>query len=155
MPNGHDDCADQIRQGSKVFSLGCGTLLRPRAKLNNQYFDLIETVQNMLQNYTDFKGKCTEWCKKLESIGTGEGLCLAVEGLRRLIAGVVIQKECGKWAGWTQSALARENKRQGARGQNVSDELEQDRVSQKGRISVDVGTKRHRGSIQRQEDCPS
>lgn len=111
-------CSDQLYHGSKVVSLGCGILMPPppAGAWKSGDVDVVGQVRNILQEYSSFKTKCKEWAEELRPAGTGEGLSTAIEGLRRMIAGIVIKKESGQWTGWTEGVIAEDRKRYGAAG---------------------------------------
>ena len=73
--------------------------------------DIVEPVQKIFQEYSSFKESCKKWAEKLHPASTGEGLSTVIEGLRRMISGVVIKKGTRQWTGWTDKVIAEDKKR--------------------------------------------
>lgn len=102
-------CPDQLFNGNRVVSLGCGIMLCPRKVPDtcNTHNEIAGAIVTILQSFSDFNDRCTRWAKKLQPENNEETDTMVVGGLRRLIAGVMLDRQSGHWEGWTETAKIR------------------------------------------------
>ncbi|KAK5120885.1 hypothetical protein LTR85_005952 [Meristemomyces frigidus] len=93
-------CPDQLLQGTKIASIGCGIVLCPRMNLEGANEDVNEAVVAVLEGYDSFKMKCTEWQARLNA-DEADGLVATQDALFRLIVDAVLMKDRGVSRGWS------------------------------------------------------
>lgn len=92
---GHEDTTDQLFHGRRIDTIGCGRLLRPRVRIDEDMqapwtVEVVDAVRTMLEDISSFKETCLSWQKRLEGSRDVEGVPVAVDTLRRLIAKILL-----------------------------------------------------------------
>lgn len=75
--------------------MGCGIVLLPHGPFIEKskiLDDAAEAVQSSLRSLSKFKKACGAWKAKLDGAETVEGVSVAVDTVRRLIASVVLAR---------------------------------------------------------------
>lgn len=98
MPN-KGETPDPLYHGARMEALGCGKLLAPQlsfrdsAQTQEQLAETAKAVRDCLVGVPETKRRCQEWKLKLEDSGTTEGVPIAVDTVRRLVASVIMSRE--------------------------------------------------------------
>ncbi|KAK3674005.1 hypothetical protein LTR78_006207 [Recurvomyces mirabilis] len=125
------DCPDQETQARKVSELLCGRFLQSRESLSDASTDVVDAVEDAVLNHRRYK----VWCDKAQAKMVTEEILrpsLVVRALQRLTAGVVSLKEAGKWEGWTQEVIAKDNE--------YADAMEKMKAQQDARDKIGLKT---------------
>lgn len=94
IPNAND-CTDQLHHAARIETMGCGRCLAPHAPFRSKTNKVDETahaVSGILTELPKMQQSCREWQTKLVDNATVEGVPVAVDTLRRLIASVVMHR---------------------------------------------------------------
>lgn len=82
-----------MHHAARVEALGCGKFLPPHPSFTDTGGRLEETVQAVraaLEDLPALRSKCQEWQAKLQDANMVEGVPVAVDTIRRLIASAVM-----------------------------------------------------------------
>lgn len=91
------DCSDQVLHGARVASIGCGSWIRPHDRLDEHadpamVAEVMLAVNDALQNRNVRKPTCLQWQTKITQGIVKDGVPVAVDTLRRLVAAAVVAK---------------------------------------------------------------
>lgn len=94
---GFGDTSDQLHHGGRIEFMGCGRLVKPSARFNADVkpvftSEVVDLVRDMLCQKDMFAEGCLKWQEKFDSLGDAEGVPVAIDTLRRIIAKIVLSK---------------------------------------------------------------
>ena len=75
--------------------MGCGTLLAPYGAFrekSGRVEEVVSAVKSSLEALPSLKSVCEEWKTKFNGAGTVEGVSIAMDTVRRLIASEVMSR---------------------------------------------------------------
>lgn len=84
--------------------MGCGRLVKPVLRFDEDMDPtftsrVVNLVRDMLRGKDSLTEACLRWQKKFEGLGDAEGVPVAVDALRRILAKILLDKPSGGNAG--------------------------------------------------------